>query len=248
MNFMTPIESPNLPKRGVTLAAVSVGAEKAKEYLLSRGISVFDILPCTAITDGTAAHADLHLLHLGGRKIILSREQCNNAEKLIEMGFDVQVLDTPLGDKYPADVPLNAALFGNYAILNPKTVCKNIDFSGRSLIPVRQGYTKCSVCVVDENSIITADNKIAAIASAAGMNVLRISETITALDGFEHGFIGGASFKINRNEMAFTGIINDTAERLRIERFLNERGIHAVYLTEESIFDIGSAIPIAEEI
>ena len=45
MNFMTPIESPNLPKRGITLAAVSVGAEKAKEYLLSRGISVFDILP-----------------------------------------------------------------------------------------------------------------------------------------------------------------------------------------------------------
>lgn len=82
MNFMTPIESPNLPKRGITLAAVSVGAEKAKEYLRSRGISVFDILPCAAITDGTAAHADLHLLHLGGRKIILSREQCNNAEKL----------------------------------------------------------------------------------------------------------------------------------------------------------------------
>lgn len=161
MNFMTPIESPNLPKRGITLAAVSVDAEKAKEYLLSRGIGVLDILPCAAITDGTAAHADLHLLHLGGRKIILSREQCNNAEKLIEMSFDVQVLDTPLGDKYPADVPLNAALFGNYAILNPKTVCKNIDFSGRSLIPVRQGYTKCSVVPVTESAIITDDVSIA---------------------------------------------------------------------------------------
>ena len=70
MNFMTPIESPNLPKRGIALAAVSIGAVKAKEYLLARGISVFDILPCAAITDGTAAHADLHLLHLGGRKIL----------------------------------------------------------------------------------------------------------------------------------------------------------------------------------
>lgn len=72
MNFMTHIESPNLPKRGITLAAVSVDAEKAKEYLRSRGISVFDILPCAAITDGTAAHADLHLLHLGGRKLYLA--------------------------------------------------------------------------------------------------------------------------------------------------------------------------------
>ena len=77
---------------------------------------------------------------------------------------------------------------------------------------------------------------------------LKIYNILKETCGFEHGFIGGASFKINRNEMAFTGIINDTAERLRIERFLNERGIHAVYLTEESIFDIGSAIPIAEEI
>ena len=64
--------------------------------------------------------------------------------------------------------------------------------------------------------------------------------------GFEHGFIGGSSFKINRNEMAFTGVINDKAERRRIERFLNERGIYAVYLTDGPLFDIGSAIPITE--
>lgn len=73
-------------------------------------------------------------------------------------------------------------------------------------------------------------------------------EDLTALDGFEHGFIGGASFKVNRNEMAFTGIIEDEAERRSIERFLNERGIAALYLTEYRIFDIGSAIPITEEI
>lgn len=153
-----PAEEGNHPRRGKRRRSESKRISSLARY------QCFDILPCAAITDGTAAHADLHLLHLGGRKIILSREQCNNAEKLIEMGFDVQVLDTPLGDKYPADVPLNAALFGNYAILNPKTVCKNIDFSGRSLIPVRQGYTKCSVVPVAENAIITDDG---AIASAA---------------------------------------------------------------------------------
>ena len=49
MNFMTPIESPNLPKRGIALAAVSIGAVKAKEYLRSRGISVLDIQPPTPI-------------------------------------------------------------------------------------------------------------------------------------------------------------------------------------------------------
>ena len=114
-------------------------------------------------------------------------------------------------------------------------------FEGTKLI-CKQGYTKCSICVVDENSIITADNKIAAIVSATGMDVLHVSEKITALDGFEHGFIGGASFKISRNKMAFTGVI------ARIERFLNERDIAPVYLTNAPMFDIGSAIPITEEI
>lgn len=153
-----PAEEGNHPRRGKRRRRKSKRISSLARY------QCFDILPCAAITDGTAAHADLHLLHLGGRKIILSREQCNNAEKLIEMGFDVQVLDTPLGDKYPADVSLNAALFGNYAILNPKTVCKNIDFSGRSLIPVRQGYTKCSVVPVTESAIITDDVSIASAA------------------------------------------------------------------------------------
>lgn len=153
-----PAEEGNHPRRGKRRRRKSKRISSLARY------QCFDILPCAAITDGTAAHADLHLLHLGGRKIILSREQRENIEKLTELGFNVQVLDTPLGDKYPADVPLNAAFFGNYVILNPKTVCRNIDFSGRSLIPVRQGYTKCSVVPVTESAIITDDVSIASAA------------------------------------------------------------------------------------
>ena len=186
-------------------------------------------------------------IHLGGNVLAVQAD----ATQICELINNIELIQTapPIRPEYPYDAGLNICIAGDKLIYNPKSADPKIisRLNGTKLC-CRQGYTKCSVCVVDENSIITADNKIAAIASAAGMNVLRIRETITALDGFEHGFIGGASFKINRNEMAFTGIINDTAERLRIERFLNERGIHAVYLTEESIFDIGSAIPIAEEI
>ena len=153
----------------------------------------------------------------------------------------------PTKSQYPYDAGLNICIVGDKLIYNPKSADKQIisNISG-ARICCKQGYTKCSVCVVDENSIITADNKIADIASAAGMDVLQVNEKITALDGFEHGFIGGSSFKINRNEMAFTGVINDKAERRRIERFLNERGIYAVYLTDGPLFDIGSAIPITE--
>lgn len=247
MKFMTPIESPNLPKSEISLAAVSVGAVKTKEYLLSRGIGVFDILPCAAITDGTAAHADLHLLHLGGRKIILSREQRENIEKLIELGFDVWLLDTPLGDKYPADVPLNAALFGNYAILNSKTVCPNIDFSGRTLIPVRQGYTKCSVVPVTENAIITDDVSIALAAEKSGLAVLLVSKGDVALSGREYGFIGGCCGLVAPDTMLFNGSLASHKDGEKIRAFLSSFGVRAEEAGDFQLTDIGSILPLAEK-
>ena len=225
---MTPIESPNLPKRGITLAAVSVGAEKAKEYLLSRGIGVLDILPCAAITDGTAAHADLHLLHLGGRKIILSREQRENIEKLTELGFNVQVLDTPLGDK------------------NPKTVCKNIDFSGRSLIPVRQGYTKCSVVPVTESAIITDDVSIASAAPKSGLAVLLVLKGDVILPGREYGFIGGCCGLIAPDTMLFNGSLASHKDGEKIRAFLSSFGVRAEEAGDFQLTDIGSILPLAE--
>lgn len=244
---MTPIELPNLPKRGIALAAVSAGAEKAKEYLRARGIGVFDILPSPAITDGTAAHADLHLLHLGGRKIILSREQRENAEKLVGIGFDVRLLDAPLGSKYPADVPLNAAIFGNHAVFNPKTVCSDIDFSGRTVIPVRQGYSKCSVAPVKENAIITDDSAIASAAEKSGLAVLLVSKGDVILRGREYGFIGGCCGLIAPNIMLFNGSLSSHRDAEKIRDFLLSFGVRVTEVGDFPLTDIGGILPLAEK-
>lgn len=162
------------------------------------------------------------------------------------MGFDVQVLDTPLGDKYPADVPLNAALFGNYAILNPKTVCKNIDFSGRSLIPVRQGYTKCSVVPVTESAIITDDVSIASAAEKNGLAVLLVSKGDVALPGREYGFIGGCCGLIAPDTMLFNGSLASHKDGEKIRAFLSSFGVRAEEAGDFQLTDIGSILPLAE--
>ena len=162
------------------------------------------------------------------------------------MGFDVQVLDTPLGDKYPADVPLNAALFGNYAILNPKTVCKNIDFSGRSLIPVRQGYTKCSVVPVTESAIITDDVSIASAAQKSGLAVLLVSKGDVALPGREYGFIGGCCGLIAPDTMLFNGSLSFHRDGEKIRAFLSSFGVRAEETGDFQLTDIGSILTLAE--
>lgn len=242
------VEKPHLPQGRVQQLILG---EKYK-IVLENALFAKNIAPIWLNSNGyvderLSGHCDLMAIHLGGNILAVQTDAANNCEII----NNIKLIQTapPIKPEYPYDAGLNICIVGDKLIYNPKSADPAIiaKLNGKKLC-CKQGYTKCSVCVVDENSIITADNKIAAIASAAGMDVLCVSEKLTALDGFEHGFIGGASFKINRNEMAFTGIINDNTERHRIERFLNERGVCAVYLTNEPLFDIGSAIPITEVI
>ena len=111
---------------------------------------------------------------------------------------------------------------------------------------VRQGYSRCAVCTVDADSIITADRGIAVAAESNGMHVLLIRPGYIRLEGYPYGFIGGASCKLASDKLAFTGSLDIHPDREAILGFLSERGISPVYLSQEPAFDIGSMIPLFE--
>ena len=111
---------------------------------------------------------------------------------------------------------------------------------------MRQGYAKCCACVVNEGAMITSDTGIAKAAARHGVDVLRIRPGYIELEGFDTGFIGGASFKISPERLAFTGRLDAHPDVARIESFLRERGVEPVYLTDSPAFDIGSAVPLTE--
>lgn len=242
------VEKPHLPQGRVRRLILS---EKYKivleNALLQHNIEPIWLKKNDFVDERLSGHCDLMAAHLGNNVLAVQESIVGDCENI--HNIELIKIPAPTKPEYPHDAALNFCIVGDKLIYNPKTADASvINRLKLNLLACRQGYTKCSVCVVDEASIITADNKIAQIAMSAGMSVLYVKEDLAALDGFEHGFIGGASFKISRNEMAFTGVINDAGEKHRIESFLNERGISAVYLTLERLFDIGSAIPIIEEI
>lgn len=244
---MVLVEKSNLPQSTVTLAAVSKTAYEIKAYLKSQGVELIEIEPSQLIKDGTAAHTDLHLLHLGGKKLILSREQQGSEERLSSLGFSVKVLPLPLGSDYPNDVPLNAAVVGKSVILNPKTVTRLADFSDFTEIPVRQGYAKCSVVPVDEHSIVTDDLAIAEKAGANGFNVLLVLKGDVRLPGREYGFIGGCCGLIAPDKMLFNGSLDTHRDGERIKAFLSAHGISCVCVGEYPLTDIGGILPLAEK-
>lgn len=198
-------------------------------------------------------HVDLSAVHLGGNEIALGSFLKNSdaVQRLKALGLNIRFVPDCSAPQYPYDAALNFCIVGNTLIYNHKTAQVDIVNEltiAKTPIDCKQGYTKCSVCVADEESIITEDKGIASKAESAGLKVLLLDNAEIELDGFKSGFIGGASFKIAHNKMAFTGYIINSNVRNAIEGFLEKRGIETVYLTKRSAFDIGSAIPITEEL
>ncbi len=242
------LDIPHLPQGKVRKIILGEKYRKVLgNALLTRNLQPIWLKCNKNVDERLSGHCDLMAAHLGGRHLAVLEDKAEQCERI--NNIELLKIKAPEKPDYPHDAKLNFCIVGDKLIYNPKTA-DEAAVACLNKVPAacKQGYTKCSVCVVDESSIITADAGIAQIAEGVGIDVLFVDEKITALDGFEHGFIGGASFKISRNEMAFTGVINDAAQKLLIESFLNERGISAVYLTEHTLFDIGSAIPITEEI
>lgn len=240
------IEMPHLPKSKVRYIIIGEKYRKTLENaLIARNLEPIWLKSNPHVDERLSGHADLSAVQIG-RSIILS-EYLNPCEQIHNI-TSVEYAPDPQQAVYPYDAGLNFCIVGDKLFFNPKTANAKLveKCECKQLIPVKQGYTKCSICIVDENSIITSDKRIAEAAENAGMDALCLSEPFVKLDGFNYGFIGGAAFKISATDLAFTGKIVDTSIESKIESFLSKRNINPIYLTDSPIFDIGSAIPLTE--
>lgn len=159
---------------------------------------------------------------------------------------DVEVMPgkTVLNEKYPFDIAYNAALVGKNLFCNEKYTDKEIleyaDKNEIKILNTKQGYAKCSICIVSNNAIITADKNIQAAAEKNNIDVLMINDSSINLEGFEHGFIGGATGLIGENILAVNGDINQLADCNRIVDFCQEHKVEVLPLNNGPIIDIGS--------
>lgn len=252
LGMITKIKLPHLPQGKVKHIIIGKKYEKMLKNAAFRYNFELILLADNPYVDKRLeGHTDIMAAHLCDNRLIMCDFLKESAEidKLKALGFAIDFVPNSISPEYPHDAMLNFCAVGDTLLYNSNVVNKNIvqKFTNtRNFEKCKQGYTKCSTCVVDDCSIITEDCGIATAAKEAGLDVLLIEPAGVTLDGFERGFIGGASFKLAHNVMAFTGYIINSNARLQIERFLGERNLEAVYLNDCPAFDIGSAIPITE--
>lgn len=238
---------PNAPEGRVgSLAVGERYAALIADALSERGIEVLTLPENPFVDERLASHADLCLLHLGGARFVLSEYLGDSAfaDRLLAHNAELSFSPNPLSPQYPYDAALCALVLGNAIFHNSAHTA----IVSNDLVHIRQGYAKCVVCPVDSSAAITSDPGLAAAMEKRGADVLRIAPGHILLPGFDTGFIGGSSFKLSRDTLAFTGRLDEHPDRDEIERFLDSRGVRPLYLTERPIFDIGSAVLLTENV
>ena len=248
------VEKPNLPEYCSFLILCERYCNICKKSLNEFGIKILTLPDNPMLSGSVSYHTDLSVFHGGDRVIYLSQAYAGTEfyKELADLGADIRFFTGKNQDRYPGEAACNICCIGDTVILNPQTadpIIQNfLEEQEKKLLPVKQGYSKCSVCVVDERSMITADAKIAEKAIKQGLDVLQIEPGNIVLEGYESGFIGGAAFKISRNVLCFTGTMEllSQTDRGNILAFLRRRDIIPAFLTDLPLFDIGGAVPLLE--
>ena len=240
------IFNPNLPANKVTCVAVGKKYINTIDALSKLNIRIIR-LESNYLPEYIFGHADMNLFHFGNNTVFIDEK--SKGESFSD--FEVRIIPEVLKNDYPSDCPLNCIRIGNKLICNTKTVSKAIlnaaVESGLEIIGTKQGYTKCSVCVLNENAIITDDESIYKSAQIFFDDVLFISKGSIRLETKEYGFIGGATGKIAANKLAFNGRVDSHADHNDIYDILSKYNIEPVELLADSLEDIGSIIPLIEK-
>ena len=243
------VQVPNLPKNAAT---VIVSADTPKDILNTlHDLEINTIFSprLDSEINPVINHPDTGIVHINSEIFVSSPETYSYYKDVFaDTGANLICGNMSVNGKYPDDAAYNIAIVSKHTFLNKKNI-DTILFNNltNKLIDIKQGYSKCSICVVDENSIITEDEGITAAAIANNIDVLKISKGQVRLNGFEYGFIGGCSGKLTKNILAFAGDITKHTDYIKIRDFCLKKGVKIISLGKNVLTDIGSILPIYEK-
>jgi len=190
------------------------------------------------------SHPDLVISILDNTLVIDENAHRNIFQQLDALGLPYVTGSGELAASYPQDIAYNAVITKDYFLhrtshTNPLLLLHS-QSAGKKIIPVKQGYSKCSTVVVNDNTLITSDQGIYHSAKDF-MNLLLVQPGHVLLEGFDSGFLGGASGVIG-DTVIFHGDLSRHPDFLRIKAFLEAAQKKLLYFDGFPLTDIGSIL------
>lgn len=218
---------------------------QTKTSLENLGFSIVESIIIDTLYDSVASHPDMMIHYIKDLNMFIAAPEAYEHFKRYITDINIIKGSKPLNSRYPDDIAYNIAAFGNYAVCKTAYTTPEILSEYKSLnkviVNVNQGYSKCSICTVGENAVITSDPSIYNALSKTDIDILKIREGFIKLRGLSHGFIGGATGVI-KNTLLINGNIKTHPDCDRIISFCKNHGVYTEYLKSGEIEDIGSIL------
>lgn len=220
--------------------------QKCADTLCKLGFELIPLPPLSALPAPVSAHPDM-LIFIADRDIICHKNYLGANpdifERISAQGYTIIPTDEEISSHYPSDILFNALYISDTIYCKQNSISRFIkDFAARKnlgICDVKQGYSKCSVCVVGKDAAITSDPSLHRAMTVLGLDVLLISSGNINLSGYDTGFIGGCSGQIG-DTVYFSGNILLHPDGEKIVDFCAKHGKRAVSLSDEPLTDIGS--------
>ena len=223
-----------------------------KEKLKILGYELIEIKKNENIYTEISSHVDIFTCKIGEELIVepsnynYIKTQAIDSENVIQGNENI-------GTKYPLDIKYNVCIIGNKAIHNfaytDLKIKEQLEIQKYEIINTTQGYTNCSIAVIDDNSAIVTDKGLYKILQKHNIDVLYLEyePDIKLLKSDKYsdkkGFIGGAISRIDDQIIVF-GDLYQIDSNDKIRKFIENKGLKVIEFKGLDVIDYGGIVRI----
>lgn len=243
------LSNPNFPDNKVTTVFAYCDDIALKKLFNDFSIKVVNVIENTLLDYPVRKHADILANYVGKSRFLIDKNQ-DELCAFLENKCGKSVIIEDIKSPYPSECLLNFVDIGDYIICNNSILTEKIveQLPKKLIIDVKQGYSKCSVCICKRNTIITDDISIHnAVSQYDDINSLCVEKGSVHIEKYNYGFIGGCCGLIDKDLLLFNGDLQTHTNFDKIEKFLYDNGVNYIDIKGKPLTDIGSIIPIMEK-
>lgn len=226
-----------------------------KQTLQRLGYELIEIKKSTKIYSEISSHVDIFACKVKN-KIIAEKHVYDILKNKLKKYIIIQG-NSVIQNVYPKDINYNVCIVGNKAIHNFKytdsQIVQELKKNNFELINVKQGYSNCSIVVIDENSIILNDKGLYNSLKDSGLNILFLDympdiKLLNEKGNYSemNGFIGGAIARIDDNIVVF-GDLNKVDNKSYIRKFIEKKNLNIIDFSGLDVIDYGGIIEVKFE-
>lgn len=216
--------------------------KEVRAILSDLGGEGFEITECSRLARPVSAHPDMLFSELKDGTLLTEEKYFFENKAFFESlpFYDrIKTSVTELAPDYPKDIAFDCVYINDTVVGKAQYLACEIKDSVARVIDVKQGYALCST-LKTEKFAITADKHIYNALMDNNCETLLISSNNIMLNGYNCGFVGGASCVVeSERTVVLFGNAEDHPDFLRIREFIEKFGYTLRYPQNIPLEDFG---------